>query len=100
LITSGFDLTSLLGTFVTPTIVVILILTGKLRTDADWKRIAAESDRKDEIITEQHTQLMAVQAAMMEKAIPALVRSSQVLEDVSSFFRTEVTIRRPHDDRP
>lgn len=78
--TGGVDLTSLIGTVVTPVIVILLLLTGKLRTDGEIKN-------RDETITilrqqnkDQATQLMALQTSVVEKAIPALTRTALILE--------------------
>ncbi len=94
----GLVIAQLVGTFVLSQMTIVaLLLSGKLRTDSDWKRLADESDRKDDLIERQSAQLQSVQDVFMDKAIPALERCSHALEDVSSLLRTEVTIRRPHD---
>lgn len=98
MMSDGFVIAQLIGTFILSQMTIVgLMLSGKLRTDADWRRLADESDRKDVLIERQSAQLQAVQDAFMGKAIPALERCSHALEDVSSLLRTEVTIRRPHD---
>jgi hypothetical protein len=78
--TGGVDLTSLLGTVVTPVIVILLLLTGKLRTEGEVKN----RDETIRILRQQNTdkdvQLTALQAGVVEKAIPALTRTALILE--------------------
>jgi hypothetical protein len=84
---SGLDLTSLLGTVVTPVIVILLLLTGKLRTEGEVKN-------RDETIailrrqnSDKEDQLVALQTSVVEKAIPALTRTALILERLTPDFR-------------
>lgn len=77
---TGFDPWTLIGSVVTPVIVVVLLLTGKLRTGAETDRILADN-------TALRAQVDALQAGLVDRVIPALTRSTLVLEglDASRF---------------
>jgi hypothetical protein len=89
---SGFDPYSLIGTLLTPVIVVILLLTNKLHTEGDYKRLQADLDLEKGRTT-------ALQEALVERVIPALTRSTLVLEQVSPLLQTEVHLRTRERDR-
>lgn len=93
--TGGFDPTVLVSSAVTPAIVVLLLLLGKLRTEGEVKRLESESERKDGLIDQKDGQITTLQASLVDKAIPALVRSTLILESLSPLLRTEVTLHRP-----
>lgn len=66
---------------------LILLITGKLRTENELKRVEeslaksqADSARKDE-------QIAALQASIMEQAIPSLVRSTMVMEKLAPLLQ-------------
>lgn len=65
-----------------PGIVIGLLITGQLRTKSEAERLIEENRRKDEIIIAKDRQLEALQASIVDKAIPALTRSTQVLESL------------------
>lgn len=94
-VTGNFDLTSLVGTVVTPVIVIFLLLLGKLRTEPEVKRLERENDNLRELVHEKDTQMLALQSGLVDKAIPALTRSTLVLETISPMLQTEVSLRRP-----
>lgn len=83
---NSFDPYSLVGTLLTPVLVVILLLTNKLHTEGDYKRLQQDLDLEKGRTT-------ALQEALVERVIPALTRSTLVLEQVSPLLQTEVHIR-------
>lgn len=88
------DIYSLLGTAVTPAIVVVLLLMGKLRTEAEVKRLEADIRNRDAVIATKDDQLSALQNGLIERAIPALTRSTLVLETLNQAPDLPV-IRQP-----
>lgn len=89
---NGFDPFSLIGTVFTPVVVIILLLTNKLHTEGDYKRIAED-------LESERARNAALQTALTEQAIPALTRSTLVLETISPLLQTEVHLR-VRDRRP
>lgn len=85
---AGFDPISIIGTVLTPTIVIILLLTGKLHTDSEVKRL-------EDAVTAKDAQLAALQSGLTDRVIPALTRATLVLETVSPLLQTDVHLR--HD---
>lgn len=83
----GFDPYSLIGTFITPVIVVALLLMGKLHTEGEHKRLLEDLDA-------EKARTAALQSALTDRVIPALTRSTLVLENVSPLLQTEVHLRR------
>jgi len=83
---NGFDPYSLIGTVLTPVIVVTLLLFGKLHTEADYQRVVTDLD----LARAEQTRL---QTALTDRAIPALTRSTLVLEALSPIVQTEVRLR-------
>lgn len=91
---SGFDPYSLIGSVVTPVIVVALLLFGKLHTESDYKRLAEE-------LESERAERVRLQTALTDRVIPALTRSTLVLETLSPMLQTEVRLRaatRPDSD--
>jgi hypothetical protein len=84
--TNQFDPYSLIGTIVTPVIVVALLLFGKLHTEADYQRLADELEAS-------RAEQMRLQTALTDRVIPALTRSTLVLEALSPIIQTEVRLR-------
>jgi hypothetical protein len=76
----GFDPTTLIGTVVTPVLVIALILFGKLHTHGEVERL--ETD-----LAAERADNAALQAALTDRVVPALTRSTLVLEalDASRF---------------
>lgn len=79
---NGFDPWTLIGSVITPVIVVFLLITGKLRTGAEAERIIADN-------ADLRAQNQALQAGLVDRVIPALTRSTLVLEglDATRFRR-------------
>lgn len=80
---TSIDITSIVGTVVTPVVVIALLIAGKLRTENEVKN-------RDETITllrnqvdAKDVQLESLQEGVVNKAIPALTRAALILEKVS-----------------
>jgi hypothetical protein len=91
----GIDITALIGSAITPAIVVTLLLFGKLHTEPEVRALREDlvQERKDH--AETRTQLAQAQAGYIEKAIPALTRAVLVLETLTPILQTEVHLKRP-----
>jgi hypothetical protein len=87
---SGFDPYSLIGTLITPVLVVVLLLTNKLHTEGDYKRVIAD-------LEVEKARTTTLQTALVDRVIPALTRSTLVLETVSPLLQTEVHLRGYRD---
>lgn len=70
-----------------PGIIIALLLTGQLVPKGVIDRMSKDLDRKDEIIKAKDEQIAALQAGLVDKAIPALTRSTQVLERLPSSVK-------------
>jgi hypothetical protein len=79
---SATDPVSLLTSLGFPGVVIILFITGKLRWDGEVKRLVQEIDKKDEIIRLKDEQISKLQSGIMDQAIPALTRSTQIMEQL------------------
>lgn len=96
--TAGFNPYSLIGSAVTPVIVVVLLLFGKLRTETELKRLEEEINGPNgykEQIRLKDEQLQLSLNGLLERVVPALTRSTLVLENLAPMLQTEVTITRP-----
>lgn len=82
----GFDPYNLIGTLLTPVLVVVLLLFGKLHTEADYQRLEADRDAEKE-------ERQRLQAALTDRVIPALSRSSLVIEAILPMVQNEVRLR-------
>jgi hypothetical protein len=63
-------------------IVIILLVTGQLRTKAEVEHLQRENERKDKLLDAKDGQIAAMQAVITDKTLPALSRSTQVLEAI------------------
>jgi len=90
----GVDVSSLLGTAVTPVLVILLLLTGKLRTENEVKNRDETIANLRQQIHDKDAQLGALQAGVVDKAIPALTRTALVLEKLSPMLTPDVTTHR------
>lgn len=67
-----------------PGIIIALLLTGQLRTKTEVERLIAENESKDAIITSKDRQIAVIQDGLVKDVIPALTKSTQILESMSS----------------
>lgn len=72
---SGFDPYSLIGTVLTPVIVVTLLLFGKLHTESDYQRLL--DDRNSE-----KAERIQLQSVVNERVIPGMARQTLINEAV------------------
>ena len=63
-----------------PGVIIALFISGQIRLKSEVERLYAELSKKDDIIALKDKQIEALQQGIVEKAIPALTRSTQVLE--------------------
>lgn len=76
-----------------PGIIIGLLLTGQLRTKTEVERLIAENEHKDGIITAKDNQIKELQVSIADKAIPALVESARVLQNLSTEANTLAQLR-------
>jgi hypothetical protein len=76
---SSFDPISLVTSTVTPGIVILLLVTGKLRTQSEVNRLEEEGARKDEIVEAQRQTIAAQHQALVDKVVPALTLATAAL---------------------
>jgi TRAP-type mannitol/chloroaromatic compound transport system permease large subunit len=93
-IAPNFDITSLIGTVITPALVIVLLLMGKLHTDPEVKRLQHDNDDLREQIHQKDADVAASQQKLIDSVIPALTRSALVLESVLPLLQTETRVRR------
>lgn len=94
--TASFNPYSLIGSVVTPVIVVLLLLFGKLRTESESKRQEETLEAYRDQLRLKDEQLQQLQTALQERVIPALTRATLVLETLSPLLQTELSFNRPH----
>jgi hypothetical protein len=80
----------LIGTLVTPVIVVLLLLAGKLHTDSDYQ--SRVDYGKDE-----HEERVRLQAVIDEQVIPRMGRNTLILEALMPLVRDQVRLRAMQD---
>lgn len=80
---------TLVGTLITPVMVVVLFLTNQIYSRGHVKNLEAalkESQDREQAKDEQYSQ-------SMERVIPALTLSTNVLNEVSPFIRSGVLLQ-------
>lgn len=87
---TGWDPTSLIGTAITPVIIVTLFLTGILHGPGEFNRMEADIDR----LRDENERL---HQTISERVIPAVTRSTLAVESVASLITTEVHLRHNPD---
>lgn len=61
-------------------IIAFLFIIGKIRTEGEVKRLTDNLDKKDE-------QIASLQKSIMEQAIPAVVKATEVLQEIAPLLR-------------
>lgn len=84
----------LVGTIITPVVVVVMLVIGKLATGRERDRLEAEVARLNALLAERDAQIAAVQEKFTERVIPALVKATTALEAVAPYLQTETVVRR------
>lgn len=65
---------------------LIMFIIGKVRTEKEVASLEVRLAMKDKIIEQKDGQISSLQAGLVEKAIPALVRSTQILEQLAPLI--------------
>jgi hypothetical protein len=86
---ASFDPYSVLASTGISGIVVVLLISGKLRTESEVKRLVSENERKDTVIKQKDEQIVSLQAGIVEQAIPVLTRSTSLLEKLAESGLTD-----------
>lgn len=92
--TGGFDVSSLIGASITPAIVIVLLLLGKLRTEPEVRRLEGENTLLRKQVSDKDAQMLLLQGGLADRAIPALTRSTLVLEALSPLLQSDDRMRR------
>lgn len=74
---------SVVGSLVTPSVVVWLFITGRIVR-------GTELDKKDAALERKDDQIAALNKGLIDTAIPAITRATSVLE----HYHTDTTVRR------
>jgi hypothetical protein len=83
-VAGGFDPSALLTGIGIPAAVLALFVTGKLRPESEVKRLERENNRLNKVVETKDALIASMNDALVQKAIPALTRSTQVLESLKS----------------
>jgi len=86
---ASFDPYTLIASTGIPGIVVVLLISGKLRTESEVKRLVSENERKDTVIRQKDEQIVSLQQGIVEQAIPVLTRSTSLLEKLAESGLTD-----------
>ena len=81
---SSFDPLQMLASAGLPGVVILLLITGKLRTESEVKRLEADNERLHGIIATKDELIAALNSSIVDRAIPALTTSTHVLERLST----------------
>lgn len=90
---SGFDWQTFIGTTITPVIVVILLLFGKLHTDGDYRRLEAYAKS-------EHDERVKLQNVLTEDVLPKLHRATLIMEALLPLVEAEVRLRQAREINP
>lgn len=119
---TSFNINSIITAGVTPAIVVVLFMLGKLYPSSAVDSLRAENIQKDELIerlrvqvasmypadivaaaraerASLETQLGVLHGQMNDRVIPALTLSTQVLDRLAPLMQTEITFRAQRASR-
>lgn len=79
----GFDPYTLLASTGLPGVVIILLITGRLRTSSEVERLESDNDTLRTVVTQKDDLIAALNKTIADRAIPALTRSAIALERLS-----------------
>lgn len=80
-----------------PGVIIGLFAWGTLRTKGEVDRLIAENTRKDRLIDIKDRQIITMAGAISDKALPALTRSTEILESLPQAEFVE-QIRQVRDE--
>lgn len=89
----GVDVYSLIGTLITPVIVVALLLAGKFHTGGDYDRVVAD-------LAEERAERVRLQNVVNDRVIPGMARATLVMEALLPSVENEVRLRAARDNTP
>lgn len=87
---SGIDFTTIIGTLITPAIVVGLLLVNKLHTAGDYDRLAADRDA-------ERTERLRLQNVITEDVLPKAHRATLVMEALLPIVEAEVRLKQARE---
>lgn len=67
-----------------PGVIIALLITGYLRTKPEVDRLVADNRAKDKVIERKDEIIISLQTTITQQALPALARSTEVLEAIPS----------------
>lgn len=65
---------------------LIMFITGKVRPGKEVDGLEARLALKDKIIEAKDVQIASLQAGILEQAVPAIVRSTQIMERLAPYL--------------
>lgn len=94
--THGFDLSQIITAGVTPALVLLLILTGKLYPSGIVDTYKARADQAEQQRDAANRSVELLNGQMLDRVVPALTLATQVLDRLAPMLATEST---PHDQQ-
>lgn len=67
-------------------VMLILFITGKVRSGKESESLEGRLAVKDRIIEQKDAQIAALQAGILEQAVPAIIRATQVIERLAPLL--------------
>jgi hypothetical protein len=94
-VTTGFNPITLIGTVITPVTVIILVMMGKFRTENEVRSLEAQNATIAQQLNLERERTQALQAGLIDQAVPALTRTTLVLERVAPLLeRVSIELER------
>lgn len=87
---AGLDVSNLIGTVVTPVIVIGLMLARKLVTGGELTDLKKQLETKDAALIRKDEQIQTLQVGLSQEVIPALTRAT----DVIKAYQSQVVVPR------
>jgi hypothetical protein len=84
-----------IGNVVTPVIILGLIIGRVLVTGRELRRAEEQLEASTAALARKDEQIAALQAGLIDRAIPALTRATDIIAAVSPLLVTETSVRRP-----